>query len=67
MLARQPHLTGSRFTVADAYAFVIVNWSNFLAVDLDPYPNLVAFLDRVAARPAVREALAAEGLLKKAA
>ena len=67
VLADRPYLTGERFTVADAYAFAIANWSNYLAVDLRPYPNLSAFLDRVAARPAVREAMSAEGLLKKAA
>jgi glutathione S-transferase len=67
VLEKQPYLTSERFTVADAYAFVIVNWSNFLGLDLRPYPNLSMFLDRVAARPAVREALSAEGLLKKAA
>jgi glutathione S-transferase len=67
LLAGQPYLTGEKFTVADAYAFTIVNWSNFLKVDLTPYPNLSAFLDRVAARPAVQEALRAEGLLKRAA
>jgi len=67
VLKNQHYLTGERFTVADAYAFVIVNWSNFLGLDLSPYPNLAMFLDRVAARPAVREALSAEGLLKKAA
>ena len=67
VLARQPYLTGERFTVADAYAFVIVNWANLLSIDLGPYPNLKLFLDRVGARPAVRDALLAEGLLKKAA
>jgi len=67
VLAKQPYLTGERFTVADAYAFVIVNWSNFLGIDLSPYPSLAAFLTRVAARPAVRDALAAEGLVKAAA
>ena len=67
VLAAQAFLTGERFTVADAYAFVIVNWSNFLSIDLRPYPNLQAFLERVASRPAVRDALQAEGLLKKAA
>ena len=67
ILAKQPYLTGGKFTVADAYAFTIVNWSNFLKVDLKPYPGLSAFLDRVAARPAVQEALRAEGLLKRAA
>jgi glutathione S-transferase len=51
-----------RFTVADAYAFTIVNWANFLQLDLKPTPALRAYLERVAARPAVRAALAAEGL-----
>lgn len=50
------------FTVADAYAFTIVNWANFLHIDLKPTPNLRAYLERVAARPAVQAALAAEGL-----
>jgi glutathione S-transferase len=67
LLARQPYLTGQTFTVADAYAFTIVNWSHLLKVDLAPFPNLSAFLERVAARPAVQEALRAEGLLKRAA
>jgi glutathione S-transferase len=53
-----------RFTVADAYAFTIVNWANFLHIDLKPTPHLAAYLGRVAARPAVQAALAAEGLNK---
>ena len=67
LLGRQPYLTGETFTVADAYAFTIVNWSHLLKVDLAPFPHLSAFLERVAARPAVQEALRAEGLLKRAA
>jgi len=51
-----------RFTVADAYAFTIVNWANFLHIDLSPTPRLAAYHDRVAARPAVQAALRAEGL-----
>lgn len=67
VLASRPYLTGERFTVADGYLFTTVNWSNYHEVDLTPYANLRAFLDRVAARPKVQEALAAEGLLKQAA
>ena len=67
LLARQPYLTGETFTVADAYAFTIVSWSKLLKVDLAPFTHLSAFLERVAARPAVQEALRAEGLLKRAA
>ena len=67
LFAKQPYLMGERFTVADAYAYAIVNWANFLMISLKPYPALVAFLARVAARPKARQALLAEGLLEKAA
>lgn len=63
-LGVQPYLTGKEFTVADAYLFVILNWSGILKVDLTPWPALVAFQARVAARPAVQATLKAEGLLK---
>jgi glutathione S-transferase len=66
-LARGPYLLGERFTVADAYLFTVTNWTNFHGIDLKPYPNLQAFMERVGARPKVREALSAEGLLKEAA
>jgi glutathione S-transferase len=67
LLADRPYLTGDTFTVADAYAFTIVNWSNFLKIDIKPYPSLSAFMARVAARPKVREALEAERLVTAAA
>ena len=66
-LTGKKYLTGDNFTVADAYLFTVVNWSNFLAIDLAPWPALKEFQARVAARPKVQEALAAEGLTKKAA
>jgi len=67
LLAKQDYLLGKQFTIADAYAYTIVNWSNFLGISLKAYPALSAYLLRVAARPKVQEALGAEGLLKKAA
>lgn len=63
-LKGQDYLTGPHFTVADAYLFTVTNWSNFVSIDLSPYPNLKAFQARVAARPKVQEALKAEGLVK---
>jgi len=60
LMDQGPHLTGEQFTAADAYLFVIVNWSPYAKVDLTPFPNLRAFMDRVRSRPKVREALAAE-------
>jgi glutathione S-transferase len=61
LLATREFLAGE-YSVADAYAFTIVNWANFLTLPLTPYANLKAYLARIAARPAVREALHAEGL-----
>ena len=62
-LAGSKYLMGETFTVADAYAFTIVNWANLVGIDLKPYPNLSAYLGRIGARPKVQEALKAEGLL----
>ncbi len=63
LLAKQDFLAGD-YSVADAYAFTIVNWANFLHMPLTAYPHLQAYLARVSARPAVQEALRVEGLLK---
>jgi glutathione S-transferase len=63
-LAAQPHLTGETFTVADAYLFTVVNWAGTLKIDLAPWPALQQFQARVAARPKVRSAMQAEGLIK---
>lgn len=61
-LATREYLAGE-FSVADAYAFTIVNWSNFLGLPLSDVPHLKAYLARVSARPQVQAALKAEGLL----
>lgn len=64
-LASGPYLFGEQFTVADAYLFTVTRWAGFVKLDLADFPNLRAFQDRVAARPAVIAALAAEGTGKK--
>ena len=66
-LAKGPYLTGEHFTIADAYAFTILNWTNFHKISLADYPRIRAFMDRVAARPKVQDALRQEGLLGNAA
>jgi glutathione S-transferase len=63
LLGSQDFLAGE-YSVADAYAFTIVNWANFLALPLTRYPALQAYLARVSSRPEVQDALRAEGLLK---
>ena len=63
-LEGRSYLTGEQFTIADGYLFVMLSWSKFVDVDLTPWPVLGKFLERVAARPKVQEALKVEGLLK---
>ena len=57
-------LLGADFSVADAYLFTILNWSNFVKIDLGKWPALQEYQKRVADRPAVKKALKAEGLKK---
>ncbi len=61
-LASHEFLMGKQFTVADAYAFTILNWKNFLNVDLSPWKNIEAYMNRMTARPKVRETIHAEKL-----
>lgn len=63
LLARQDFLAGD-YSVADAYAFTILNWTSVLGMSLTAYPRLKDYLARVSARPTVQAALRAEGLLK---
>ena len=63
-LESQPYLTGQEFSIADAYLFVMSNWSALHKVNLSPWPALTAFQARVAARPAVQATLRAEGFIE---
>jgi glutathione S-transferase len=58
-----PYILGARFSILDAYAFAVLNWTKFHSIDIGRWPGLSAYLGRVAARPAVQETLRAEGLL----
>ena len=63
-LSAQQDFMAGEYSVADAYAFAILNWVNFLSIPITAYPNLKAYLQRVASRPAVQAALRAEGLVQ---
>ena len=56
-------ITGDTFTVADAYLFTVLRWTAYVRFDLSPWPALASYMERVAARPAVQQALAEEGLI----
>ncbi|MDR7342339.1 glutathione S-transferase [Pantoea alhagi] len=55
-------LVGTRFSVADAYLFVVTRWAKAVQLDLNGLEALSAWQARVAERPAVAAALDAEGL-----
>ena len=59
-LGSQRHWFGDEFTAADAYLFTILRWAEFTNIALPV--TLTAFVERVATRPAVRAAIAAEGM-----
>lgn len=63
-LAGRDYILGKTFTVADAYLFTVLGWAGYVKLDLAPWPVLAAYLARVGARPAVRAAMLAEGLIK---
>jgi glutathione S-transferase len=58
------YVFNDRFSVVDAYLFVVLNWAAPTKVDLSKWPALAQFASRIAARPKVQEAMKAEGLLK---
>ncbi|MBC7975143.1 MAG: glutathione transferase GstA [Myxococcales bacterium] len=65
VLSDRAFLMGETFTVADAYLFVMLQWATQHGIDVALYPILDDYESRIAQRPAVQAALAAEGLLER--
>jgi glutathione S-transferase len=61
-LGDKTFLTGSDFTVADAYLYVVLSWRERVGVDISSLPKLTAFFERARARPSVQQARRDEGL-----
>jgi glutathione S-transferase len=56
-------LTGDTFTVADGYLFTVAGWGKYTGIDLGAWPRVKALVERIGKRPAVQEAMRAEGLI----
>jgi glutathione S-transferase len=64
LLGDKPYTVGDSFSVADAYLFTVLTWTDIVKIDISRWPNLIAFRARIAARPTVQAAMKAEGLIK---
>src|SRR3984957_5100184 len=53
---------GDQFTVADAYLYVVLTWTDHVGIDLSKWPTLKGHNARIGARPHVIAARKAEGL-----
>lgn len=56
-LAVSEYLAGDTFSIADAYAFVVLGWTKRQDIDLSAWPNIQTYLTRIEVRPSVKAAL----------
>lgn len=61
-LQKNDFILGKEFSVVDAYAYNIIRWAHLHKVDLTAHKGIVGLMEKMATRPSVREAVAAEGI-----
>ena len=59
-LEANDYLLGEQFGVADAYLFTVMRWNKFFGIDLERWPAIVRYMERIGSRAAVQSAIAAE-------
>jgi glutathione S-transferase len=57
-------LMGNQFTIADAYLFTVLNWSDLLKMEMVKWPELLGYMEKIRTRPSVFKTLNDEGLVK---
>lgn len=62
ILAKNKFIMGKSFTVADAYLFTVLNWGQWVGIDLKPWKHVAAYMERMAKRPSVVKTFEAEGM-----
>jgi glutathione S-transferase len=63
ILGKSQYISGSKFSIADAYLFVISNWTKMTGIDLNQWKNVSSLVEKVFKREAVQKTLNTEGLL----
>jgi glutathione S-transferase len=61
-LATNQYLMGENFTAVDAYVFVCSSWSKIFKIDLSEFKNYSRYMEEIAERPSVIQAMQEEGL-----
>ncbi|KAJ3226499.1 hypothetical protein HDU81_007271 [Chytriomyces hyalinus] len=54
-LEGKPFLVGNDFSVADAYAYIVLTWARGLKLDLSQYANVQQYVDRIAGLDYVKQ------------
>ncbi|CAM4261037.1 glutathione transferase GstA [Kerstersia similis] len=62
LLAKQAYIAGETYTIADAYAWVVLSWARIVKFDLSAFAHVQRWQATIAARPAVQLSLKEEGL-----
>ena len=59
LLNGHQYLVGDKFSIADAYFYIILSWSGYVGVDLSAHPEIKAYSEFIGAQPFVVAAHAA--------
>ena len=59
LLNGHQYLVGDKFSIVDAYFYIILTWNSDVSVDLTSYPEIQAYSEFIGALPCVVEAVAA--------
>lgn len=47
LVGNKSFVVGKSFTIADAYLYICLTWAPYVKLDLSPYPNTKAYLERI--------------------
>jgi glutathione S-transferase len=52
---KNQYIGGTTYAPADAYCFVVMNWTKWVGIDMKPYPKILGYCERIGMRPAVQK------------
>ncbi len=56
LIGSNQFVANGKISIADYYLFVCLSWTQFVGIDLDPYPKIQSYFDRIGKLSEVREA-----------